>query len=125
MSTCKTTCSACPFRKKSAPGWLGAYTGPAHFLSVHYGKETVNPCHKTVDYEDPTWKEDFLSGRKGSKCRGQAEFFKNSLKLPRNSEIDRVPKNPNVFSNVMEFMKHHSEKPLKKLMQEYQALMWG
>ena len=41
-------CKECPFRKKSAPGWLGSST-PEGFMATTLS-DVEMPCHLTVDY---------------------------------------------------------------------------
>lgn len=101
-------CAECPFLRTSPPGYLGSYDSPGEFLDTHYSKETMSPCHMTVNYQGEDWREKFLGGSNGRMCRGQAVFFTNSLKRPRpDSGVQRVPKDSTVFSWPAEFLKHH------------------
>ena len=44
-------CSKCPYRRDSAPGYLGSCSGdPERFLSGYLQNEK-HPCHKMVDYD--------------------------------------------------------------------------
>jgi len=105
---CKKLCASCPFRKDSLKGMLGEYASPGEFIDMHYRSEVVNPCHETINYDDPEWRGKFSVGKMGRKCRGQAVFFANSLKLPRGGGVLVVEKDREaVFSWPHEFIKHH------------------
>jgi hypothetical protein len=102
---CPKPCKACPFRRDSAKGWLGAYDGPEHFIDAHYRAEVVNPCHMTVDYDNDDWED---RAAEAPQCVGQMVMFRNSLKLPRRWKLpDDVKHDPNVFSWPDEFIRHH------------------
>ncbi|CAB4203465.1 hypothetical protein UFOVP1382_81 [uncultured Caudovirales phage] len=101
-------CAKCPFLRNSLPGYLGSYEGAEEFAATHIQGEVVNPCHVSMDHEDPEWLEKFQRGEMGHRCRGQADFFKNNLKLPRNPLIEASPeRNPDVFNWQAEFVEHH------------------
>jgi hypothetical protein len=108
IPSAKKACAACPFRKTSWPGYLGGYDDAEEFLAVHYKGETPGPCHPDVDYDDPDWKDAFMDGRAGRRCRGQAVLFANSCKLPRNPEIESVEPDPEIFTWAHDFIAHHS-----------------
>ena len=98
-------CSDCPFRRKSLPGWLGAYEGPEDFLAVHYHGEIPNPCHLTVNYDDPKWKDKLEAALP---CAGHAIMFANDCKLPKTWKPTPVEQDhENVFSHPREFIAHH------------------
>ncbi len=48
-------CKECPWRRKSARGWLGA-DNPQGFLSTTLA-DTRMPCHMAVNYEREDWRE--------------------------------------------------------------------
>lgn len=101
-------CAGCPFRRNSLRGWLGGYGGPEEFLTAHLQGEMVNPCHLSMDDYPAGWLEDFVAGRLGQKCMGQAVFFANNMKLPRNPDIERVDQDKKaVFTWSAEFIEHH------------------
>lgn len=63
------------------------------------------PCHETVNYDDPKWKSQY---NKAPQCAGRAVFFANRFKLPRNPALLVVQdEDPEVFSNIQEFVDHH------------------
>jgi hypothetical protein len=92
-------------------GWLGDYTDAEDFIHTHYNAEVVNPCHMTVDYDDPNWK-DKLNERRA--CRGQAQMFVNACKLPREGELKALVKDAerddDVFTWRHDFIEHHSRR---------------
>jgi hypothetical protein len=66
-------CKVCPFRKTSAPGWLGAYTLGTLFSSIWKGFPFF--CHSSMDYERPDWEEHALTNpRAGKHCVGGLVF---------------------------------------------------
>jgi hypothetical protein len=105
---CSKPCKDCPFRKDSLPGWLGAYETAEEFIGIHYQCEIRNPCHMTVDYTDPNWREGL---EEASPCAGQAVMFRNSGKLPRNwTPIDVEVDREHVFTWPPDFIKHHNQR---------------
>lgn len=108
---CDKPCASCPFRRDSMRGWLGAYDSPGHFLAVHYTRGELNPCHTTIEYDDPDWEQKFKNGQMGRACKGQAIFFSNSYKMPRPDSLvlQSDPDKDTVFSWPHEFLKHHGD----------------
>src|SRR3954470_21280360 len=110
----KRPCSACPFRRNSAPGWLGADT-PQGFMDMIV-QEVHLPCHSPIDYEDKNWREQAESG---PFCAGALIFMRNTGKLPRDPELvaARVQveaDHDHVFSNPPQFIEHHGAGGWKK-----------
>lgn len=108
MGQHKTPCIECPFRRKSAPGWLGADT-PEGFIATSEAEFRM-PCHMHVDYEDDNWEE---LAAEAPQCAGRAIHFKNRCKMPRNPEIAglvrEVERNvEDVFMFPQEFIDHHN-----------------
>ncbi|WP_313453464.1 hypothetical protein [Stutzerimonas nitrititolerans] len=100
----KQPCAACPWRKSSAAGWLGAST-PVEFLQQSED-EIRMPCHLHVDYDREDWHE---QADKAPQCAGRAVHFANRCKRPRNPELVTLPADRDeVFSNPQEFIDHHS-----------------
>ena len=96
---------ACPFRRKSAAGWLGAST-PEEFVDTALA-DVYMPCHLEVDYEDAYWQDNLP---RVHQCAGRAIFLSNTCKAPRDKTIVRLPPNTtDVFSNKQEFLEHHNE----------------
>lgn len=91
-----TPCNECPFRRECLPGWLG---NNDHTRFAAYAlQEVFFPCHT----------------RKGQACAGRATMWSNSCKAPRDKTLLVLPRDTkNVFSNIMEFMKHHKIDPEK------------
>jgi hypothetical protein len=82
-------CSDCPLRRDSLNGWLGGNT-PEQYARLCHSDEVVE-CHVHA----------------GSRCAGLAIYRRNTAKwqppehqLPHDRE--------SIFSNIMEFMAHHS-----------------
>ena len=99
-----TPCNECPFRRKSLAGWLGE-NGPVNF-AVCAQIETRMPCHKKWSMQ----------------CAGRAIMWANSCKVPRDPSLLRIktPDRTTVFSNIIEFMKHH-----KISAERVRIAMWG
>ncbi len=111
-------CPQCPFRRKSAPGWLGAAT-PEELMAAAINDYPL-PCHMTLDYQDPDWKEkwekDVRSNTDGTMhyCAGAAVFFANRFQRSRDPKRPRLPVDrDNVFSAPQEFIWHHASSPVK------------
>jgi len=108
-----TPCKECPFRRKSAPGWLGAEENPEEFVKgalADYADYPL-PCHATIDYNDRGWLENQYL--RAPLCAGALIFCKNNMKLPRDperSESVRAVKQDHeqIFSTPDEFMRHHA-----------------
>lgn len=110
-------CGACPFRKKSAPGWLGDST-PEDFIATTLD-DSLMPCHKTVDYDDPEWRDKMIEmDSKVQHCAGARIFYKNQCKMTRNvlqlylekhGAVKPVEKSADVFLNRAEFLAHHTK----------------
>lgn len=98
-------CGGCPFRKKSIPGYTGDST-PTEFLgAVLY--DVAMPCHRTIDYVDPKWKEKWELRKAGKHCVGAATFFANMCKRSRDRERPEAKESAKVFANPTEFAEHH------------------
>lgn len=103
----KTPCAECPFRRASAPGWLGADT-PEGFLRTSLS-ECRMPCHTFVDYDDPDWE---TVAELAPMCAGRAIFLRNLCKIPRDAEQAEFTKSvkadrETVFARPNEFLDHH------------------
>ena len=69
------------------------------------------PCHATVDYSDPDWR-DQLETDAVAYCVGAAIFLRNQLKLPMlRSRARFVADRKTIFANRAEFLAHHSDTP--------------
>lgn len=111
----KDVCRECPFRRKSAPGYLGeASYDPHGFVGPHYHGDVRLPCHMQVDWEDKTGKKS-KTLKDAPLCRGFVIFIKNNVKWPENGEVriavDKVEVDrENIFGWMHEFVAHHSSK---------------
>ena len=94
-------CAECPFRRRSAPGWLGPWKPNDLLQSLQY---FPFPCHRTIG--KPT---DDLRG-----CAGAAIYMNNDMAISRcrdTAKHQQVLKDsehsPSVFARRHEFMAHH------------------
>lgn len=102
-------CRECPFRCDSAPGWLGD-SDPEEFMRTVLA-DVPMPCHLTIDYDVPNWKELWENGLMGVHCGGAAIFFTNICKVSRDSDRPRLEADhEQVFSRPEEFIAHHTIK---------------
>jgi hypothetical protein len=85
MRFVKKQCKQCPFRKTSAPGWLGEYTAGSVFSSIWKGFPFF--CHTRIDYKRKDWKERAM--KKGPLCVGGL-VFANKMRAPER-EIQHEP----------------------------------
>ena len=115
MTCSDKVCPQCPFRRKSAPGYLGAMSyDPINFLAPYYHGDQRMACHMKVDWD----KQVMRHGRTPEDaplCRGLIIFLKNSVKLPLNEEVcaamQTVEKDTEtIFNWQHEFVAHHSKK---------------
>ena len=90
----KHPCSECPWRRKSAPGWLGSQFTPEEWVELAKSDHII-PCHKEMERSD-------------AQCVGAAMFRANICKVPRDrNAIDSEPNKVTVFANGNEFVEHH------------------
>lgn len=112
LTTCgRKPCNDCPWRRNSAPGWLGD-AGPERFLLAIYAESPL-PCHQTVNYTDPMWLKKWTEETHGKLCTGALTFYANLHKRPRNPKllIKWVKRSEDVFATVDEFLMHHRDAP--------------
>lgn len=96
----KDPCSECPWRRESAPGWLGPQTAKEWIMTAH--SETPIICHKTIKESGN------YDGTK--QCRGAAIFRANVYKTPRRSDAAVGPQDTKiVFADNEEFLAHHNQ----------------
>ena len=85
------SCSDCPLRRDALRGWLGGNTPEEYARLCH--SDMVVECHVHA----------------GSRCAGLAIYRKNTAKWQ--PEDHALPADRDtIFSNVMEFIAHHSAK---------------
>ncbi len=109
MKFVPSQCKQCPFRKSSAPGWLGAYDVGSVFRSIWHGVPFF--CHPSIDYERPDWEERAM--REGKLCTGGL-VFANKMLAPE-SEHEAIRRARILVAGVpeiecmepREFGKHH------------------
>lgn len=102
-------CSDCPFRRKSMPGWLG-HSSPEGFIDCMQRDEPL-PCHQTIDYDDPNWLDKWVAQQDtGKMCAGALIFMANKLQRAHDRDFPTMTKDKEtVFSNSVEFVRHHRE----------------
>ena len=105
----KKPCEGCPFRRTALPGWLGNST-PAEFMNQTLSDNAM-PCHCTVDYSDPLWREETDEPDTNVRyCAGALVFFANICKISRHPERPRLkPDRENVFASPAEFLAYHHD----------------
>lgn len=108
----KKACRECPFKRNSAPGYLGTESyQPELFIAPYWVGPAKPPCHMRVDYE----RDDIANQiRNAPVCFGFATICKNTAKLPINTAAaDMVrsiePNTDHFFANIQEFIKYHSD----------------
>ncbi len=105
----KEPCSDCPMRRKAERGWLGQET-PEGFMETVM-KDVAMPCHMTINYDDPDWKENFVANGEAEHCAGTLIFFSNMVKRSRDPERPRLDADhENVFDSPNEFIEHHKNR---------------
>ncbi len=115
-------CRECPFRKKAAPGWLGAAT-PEEFIDTTLA-DGLMPCHLTVDYEKKDWQDEMVEMESSVQhCAGARIFYKNMCKVSRlpliryleeHGAVRAVQRSADVFLNRAEFLAHHTSMKRRK-----------
>lgn len=98
----KKPCKQCPFRVKSAPGYLGASVVNDFLATTMSDAEML--CHSTVNYEDPFWQSKLDKARL---CAGSVIFYANILKMSRRPDAPVLSKSEEVFKSPKDFLKHH------------------
>jgi hypothetical protein len=94
-------CVECPFRKNSAPGWLGGETVEDTFR--HIKGEADFACHLTRNKKKSEM----------SRCRGSMMFMRKSGQLPKYNvrllkDLQEMGKpDASEILSVPEFFKHH------------------
>ena len=107
QQACEKMCDQCPWRKNSAPGWLGA-ANPEDFIQA-IRQEGKLPCHAMVDYENEDWKE-HLDDDEILHCAGAILATKKMCKMPHNLEHAQLVSEAQPDENHMnhfEFIEHH------------------
>ena len=101
-----TPCSQCPWRRESAPGYLGEST-PEQFLAQAEA-DIKMPCHCMVNYERDDWQE---QSENAPRCAGHAIYLRNRCKMPKEEGLARfvreVARDPAVFGRAEQFLEHH------------------
>lgn len=95
----KKACKECPFRNKSAPGWLGEENKKPMDFRAEATAEEGYPCHMTVNQK-----------KKRTQCIGAVAHATISCKRYRNPELRELQDEASTegIMNVPEFIKHHT-----------------
>lgn len=98
----KQPCNDCPWRRKSAPGWLGPLTAEEWRALAHSDEPIA--CHVTIEVED-SW-----TAGNVRQCAGAAQYRRNIAKRPRDEQIAVAPEvdRDTVFGVPSEFIAHHT-----------------
>lgn len=93
-----TVCAECPWRRASAPGWLGGRITADGWIQIALSDQAV-PCHT----------------RDGIHCKGLSIFRRNIGKLPRDASIPTSePDRERIFAMPSEFLEHHKLPELRE-----------
>lgn len=107
-------CSQCPFRRASAPGWLGPWEPTELLASLAV---QAFPCHPTIKHDGQDVNDPTLEG-----CAGAAIFLNNKREKSRcgwtlvhQAAVEGVPDTvrASVFANRQEFVNHHASAAVK------------
>jgi hypothetical protein len=104
-------CKACPFKRSSPAGYLGA-SSAGEFIDTTM-RDAEMPCHLTVDYTDPDWNKR-LDGAQF--CAGAKIFFRNQCKRSRDTKRPELDADrEDVFSHRGEFMDYHDNNTNRRI----------
>lgn len=110
-------CPECPFRHESLAGWLGSNTPEDMAKMASAGARM--PCHCTVDYEDPMWRDKMERPNSSvQQCAGALAAARHQAVLPRDtalrSQMENLdPEAMNMVMNLFAFMDHHNAAEVK------------
>lgn len=100
----KTPCRQCPWKQKSAQGWLGGST-PIEFLQTSEAEHRM-PCHMHVNYERADWEQ---QAAEAPQCAGRAIHFANRCKSPRTPGLlTLAPDRESIITSPQDFINHHT-----------------
>jgi hypothetical protein len=103
---CNVPCSECPWRRVSAPGWLGPHSAEMWTDMAH--GEVAIACHSTLPMGGDALGEDVWDEPGVRQCAGAAIYRANVCKSPRHPDIARFTADRDtVFGWVTEFQEHH------------------
>lgn len=100
-------CRECPWRRVSAPGWLGPHSAE-HWVEMAHGDGQI-ACHMTIPPDSDDDNPDIASM---TTCSGSAIFRRNVCKSPRTlrglPEYQLPDDREAVFGWNNEFLAHHT-----------------
>lgn len=113
--TFKNPCPECPFRKNSAPGWLGPHT--ATELHQYVMAEGHFACHMTIPANETNVT---VLSEVTTRCQGSVLYMGKNCKSPQDKILAEQlnitksdPEYRNRLENILnlcEFHEHHSKK---------------
>jgi hypothetical protein len=95
-------CKECPYSKTVTPGALGG-SDPEVYVGQGHGPFWL-PCHKTCDFSDPNWKQDYSA----QQCAGAAIYRANIERaniMP--GSLHKLDKSDLAFGSPEELYAHH------------------
>ncbi len=113
MKVCSKICPECPFRRKAAPGWLGA-NSPENFVALATSDSSI-ACHMAFDQNSENFE---ARESQAARCRGAITLMSNMCKLPHDPEMAALRKSvpadhKEVFSFPYQFTEYHNSAAVK------------
>lgn len=91
MESRTSPCRECPWRRNSAPGWLGSEQTPEEWVQTAHSEATVE-CHTDAP----------------RLCAGIAIYRTNVAKMLRDPEVPKLRMDrTTVFDSPKQFIRHH------------------
>jgi len=102
-------CPGCPWLRDSLQGYLGEDSAVPFLRKTVLGEGEM-PCHQSIDYSDPDWKETQLP--EADLCAGGLMFLANSCHSPRRAWLNTAVRivgrgTARVFTWPWEFLEYH------------------
>ena len=108
-------CKECPFRKKSAAGWLGPWSTPDEILNQSQSESGL-ACHLRIERVDELDDESPISYDESHVCVGSMLYANATFKRYRSSDLseaqNRVKEvdHEEALLSRVEFKNHHSSR---------------
>ena len=94
------TCGECPWRKDSAPGWLGPHSAEEWNALAH--SDAPIACHASLKTNE-SWEG-------AQQCAGAASYRRHICKSPRDARIATGPEDRENIFGYGEFVPYHTSK---------------
>lgn len=110
-------CKHCPWRLHSLQGWLGYNTPEDLAMGAKMGLR--QPCHMTLDYEDPMWREKMEDPTSDvQQCAGALIAGRLEYVLPRDPilryQSDKLTQDSiHEVMPIEDFLNHHNSAKVK------------